>query len=444
MDESKPVQTGTRRKLLRRTAAVLFLLTPLAAGAQISLSSAVAMAEKNSTSVRGAVATVRKAAAALEETTDAYIPNFVMGVSPGYAYGFPLGAPSFFNVTSQSLVLSWAQRDYLRAARTALNGANLNLKDVQQQVELDVALDYVQLDCDLKEIASLEQEGGYAASLLQIEQDRVQAGVDPHMSELQAQLTAAQVDEKRIQLENDADAMRQKLAHLTGLPAAGIQTVSASIPATPAPTTAATEDDNAVRENPGISAGYANAKSKWYVAFGDAKQNHRPTASFSGEYALFEETPGYTNYYKTFQYNNVEFGIQITFPLFDASRRAKAQESNADAVHALADADAARDLLSEQTSMMRGNARELAAQQRVAQTQSEIAQEQLKTVETELTNGTGTPNAPIPPSQAQKARIEERQYYVEMLDANLAVTKAELNLMRVTGQIDAWVRASLQ
>jgi outer membrane protein TolC len=342
-------------------------------------------------------------------------------------------------------VLSWSQKDYMRAARTALDAANLNLKDVQQQVELDVALAYVQLDSDLKEISALEEEQGYAGTLVKLEQDRVGAGVDPKMNELEAELTAAQVDQKRIHLESDAEAMRQKLAHLTGLPATDLGTVTGSIPAAPSGNVPGGDDQQAIAANPGVAAAYANAKAKWYTAFGDAKQNYRPLATFGAEYALFEETPGYTNYYKTFQYNNVELGVQITFPLFDATRRAKARESNADAAHAQADADAARDILSEQTSTMRSNVRELAAQHRVAQVRGEIAQEQLKTIETELTSGSGIPNAPsISPTEAQKAHIEERERYGDVLDAEFSLMKVELNLLRETGQLDAWVRSSLK
>jgi outer membrane protein TolC len=445
MNVSKKVRTATCTRHRTRFVAALFLLMPLAGAAQISLSSAVGLAEKNSTSVRGAIASVQKATAALAETKDAYIPNFVLGVSPGYSYGFPLGYPSFFNASAQSLVLSWSQKDYMRAAHTALNAANLNLKDVQQQTELDVALAYVQLDSDLKELEALQQQGSYAETLVQLEQDRVNAGVDPRMTDLEAQLTAAQVDQRRAQLENDVDAMRQKLAHLTGLPAAGLTTVSASIPSAPLAGTAGTTPPLSASDSAGVSAAYANAKSKWFTAFGDDKQNYRPLAVFGAQYALFEKTPGYTEYYKNFQYNNVELGVQITFPLFDATRRAKARQSTADAVHAEAEADAARDLLDEQTAALRGNLRELAAQQRVAQIQSQIAQEQLKSVETQISSGTGLPNAPgVPPTQSQKAHIQERQYYTQMLEANLALIKVQLNLMKATGQIDAWVRSSIQ
>jgi outer membrane protein TolC len=281
--------------------------------------------------------------------------------------------------------------------------------------------------------------------LVQIEQDRVQAGIDAKMNELQAELTAAQVDQKRIHLESDADAMRQKLAHLTGLPANGLTTVSASIPPSPsANALGGTDNEQTARDNAGVSAAFANAKSKLYLAYGDQKQNYRPLAVFGAQYSLFEKTPGYTEYFPHFQYNNVELGIQLTFPFFDATRRAKSRESAADAVHAQADADAALDVLSEQRSSMRHAILELGAQQRVAQLQSELAQERLKTIETELTSGSGAPNAPVPPSQAQKAHIEERERYQDVLDSEFSLIKVELNLLRATGQIDGWVRSSLK
>src|SRR5580698_7987971 len=103
--------------------AVLFALLPLAAPAQISLSTAVDMAERSSPSVRDAAAKVLHASAAISEAKDAYVPNIIMGTSPGYAYGYPFGYPSLFNATSQSLVLSFSQPDYIRAARAGFNAA---------------------------------------------------------------------------------------------------------------------------------------------------------------------------------------------------------------------------------------------------------------------------------------------------------------------------------
>ena len=434
---------STRRSLVR-FAAVLALWLPLAASAQISLATAVDLAEKSSPGVRTAVANPQRATATLQEARDAYIPNVQGGTSPGYAYGYPLGYPSLFNATSQSLVLSFSQPDSLRPAHSALSAANLNLKDAQQQVSLDVAVAYVELDHDLAEIAALDQEKTYATSLISIEEDRVRAGVDSRMTELQAELTAAQVDEKRIHLENDADEMRQKLGDLTGLPGNGLATVSASIPA--APVFESGPAPQSTDSSPAISAAYANAKSKFYTAFGDSRQNYRPTAVFGAQYSLFEQFADYTKYFpRNFQYNNAALGVQLTFPLFDATRRAKARESAADARAAEAQADQSRDTLSEQTLLARRTLLELAADQHVAQIKSELAEEQLKTVDAEIAGGNGSPNAqPVAPSAAQQAHIEERERYEDLLDTNFSLMKVALNLLRMTGKIDDWVRSSIK
>jgi outer membrane protein TolC len=430
-----------------RLASALLLLLLLAPGvkAQISLSTAVDLAEKSSPNVRAAVADVRKAIAALSESKDVYIPNFVLGASPGYAYGFPLGYPSLFQANSQSLAISFSQPDYIRAARVGVNAANLSLQDTQQQVALEVALDYVELDHDLSEIAALDEEKSWADGLVQIEQQRVIAGVDPRTAELRAELTAAQVDAKRIHLQDDAADMQQKLAHLTGLPAEGLATVSSSVPPSPSFAASAGQDDSAIRNNPGVAAAYANAKSKFYVSFGDARQNYRPLITFGAQYSLFEKFANYTQYFpRNFQYNNAAIGVVIQLPLFDAGHRAKARESAADAAHAQADADQAHNVLSERVMAMRRTTVELGAQQRVAQLESDLAHEQLATVESELANGSGGANAhPVTPREAQQAHIEERERYADSLDANFSLMKVELNLLRTTGQILDWVRSSV-
>src|SRR5581483_80582 len=84
------------------------------------------------------------------------------------------------------------------------------------------------------------------------------------------------------------------------------------------------------------------------------------------------------------------------------------------------------------------------AQQRVAQLQSDLAHEQLETIEAELANGTGGANAqPVTPREAQQAHIEERERYEDSLDANFSLMKVELNLLRTTGEIMEWIRSSL-
>ena len=81
---------------------------------QISFTTAIDLALKNSPKVQAAQAEVDKAYAVLSETRDVYIPTLNVGSGLGYTYGFPFGAPSLFNITIQSLLFDQSQRNYVR------------------------------------------------------------------------------------------------------------------------------------------------------------------------------------------------------------------------------------------------------------------------------------------------------------------------------------------
>lgn len=423
----------------------LWLLVSFRMQAQVSLYTVVDLALRNSAQVRMAQADVMRAAAGLTEAKDAYIPNLMLGSSLGYSYGFPLGEPSVFNVTSQSLLFTFSQPDYVRSARAALRAAELNLKDSRQQVILDTALDYAQLDKTQNEMAALDQEKQYADKLVSIEQDRVLAGVDGRTELTRAELTAAQITLKRIHLENEAESLRQQLAHLTGLAPSSFITDSRSIPAAPDFLQATDLGRRAGMLNAGIQAAEANAKSKMYIAFGDSRQTFRPQLSFGADYSLFAKFNNYDQYFRSFQYNNFNVGIQIRVPLFDASLKSRQQRSAAEAAHAAAEADQTRNQVNEQILQMQRSLAELRAQQRVAQLQAELAQEQLEALTTQLEQGSGSPGAPLlTPKDEQQARILERQRYEEMLDADFAVVRVELNLMRSIGTIEDWAKSGPQ
>ena len=168
-------------------------LAPAALSAQVSLRTVVEMAQQNSSAVRLAEADVQKAQAALAQTQDAYIPNFVIGSQIGYSHGFPTGQPSVGSATMQSLVLSFSQRQYIKAARAGVEAANLNLKDANEQVALDASTAYIELDTVNRELAAARQQESFAAELVRIEQQRAEAGVDSNLDLLQARLKAAQI-----------------------------------------------------------------------------------------------------------------------------------------------------------------------------------------------------------------------------------------------------------
>ncbi len=395
---------------------------PTLLSAQVSLATVVDLAQRNSSAVKLAEADVQKAQAALAQTQDAYIPNFVIGSTIGYSHGFPTGQPSVGSATMQSLVFSYSQRQYTKAARAGLDAANLSLKDAREQVALDASTTYIELDTVNRELEAARQQETFAGGLVRIEEQRTEAGVDSDLDLLQTRLKVAQLKLQRLHLETRAATLAKQLAVLTGMPAGSILPDHASIPEIPAVTA-----EEAPRSLLGIDAAGAIARSKQLQAKGDDLSWRRPQIGFGAVYNYdSNELNDYQKFYQpqTFTPNNVSFGLQITFPFFDFALRAKAKQSAADALRATVEAEQAQRQNDVQIASLTGSLRELDALAEVASLKQQIADEQLKTVLTQLELGNGAETGPgaqpqLTPKAEQLARIDERQKYEDALDASL-------------------------
>jgi outer membrane protein TolC len=418
---------------------VAMLAAPQIVSAQVSLATVVDLAQRNSTTVKLAQADLNKAQSALSQTQDAYIPNFVIASNVGYSHGFPTGQPSVGSATMQSLVFSYAQKQYLKAAHAGIDAATQSLKEAQEQVALDASTTYIELDIVNHELDAARQQSGFTAALIKIEQERSEAGVDSDIDLLQARLTEANLRLQRLHLETRAATLSKQLAVLTGLPDGSILPDHSSIPEIPALTA-----DQAPRSLPGIDAADSLARSKLFQAKGDDLAWRRPLIGFGAVYNYdSNELNSYSTYYNNFTPNNVSFGLQINFPFFDFALRAKARQTAAEALRYTVEAEQARQQNDVQVANLTANLRELAAMEDVASLKQQLATAQLKTVLTELQTGSGAsgPGAPTPlaPKAEQQARIDERQKYQDAQEAELGLAKARLGLLRALGHMQDWL-----
>ena len=419
--------------------AALAIIRPQPARAQISFYTAVDLALRNSHEVKMAASDVDRAAAALTQTRDAYVPTGSIGSSLGYSYGFPVGQPTVVNATANSLVLSFSQPSLIRAARASLVGANASLRDTRQKVVADTALAYIELDTDSRELEALEQQHSFGERLIEIERQRNTAGLSSVMDVTQAELTNAQLELRRLHIQDHMSLLRLRLANLTGLTEDSVTTKASSIPVGPVPPAPSILNATLSTRSGAIASSEADAKSKQYIAHADKGKIWRPEISFGIQYSRYAKFNNYEEYYLRFQHNNFDVGINMTIPIFDAQGRAHARVSAADAVRAREQADLFRLQLGEQTRELSGSLAELRAQQKIARLQSDYAQQNADAVETELQNGTGNPNlSPLTPRDEQRARIEERRRYVDKLEADFQLIQAEILLQRSLGTVEEW------
>ena len=411
--------------------------------AQVSLTTIVEMAQQKSTNVQLAQSDLQKAAAQRLQTRDAFIPSLSFGSGlPAFAeVGFTGSLPTIWDANVQSLVFSMQQIRYIQAARAGVRAAQANLKDAREQVALDASIAYIELDTVNRELDAARQQEQYADRLVNIEQQRTDAGVDPMSLLLQDKLTAAQLKLSRLHLETRATSLTRQLATLTGLPAGSITTDHNTIPEIPA-----MSGEKAAPSTAAIDAANAQAAGKELVAKGDHEHRWSPQVAFGMIYnrntTLLNDINKY--YANPLPANNLSSGFSITLPLFDSSLRDKARESDADALRARIEAEQARHQYDAQLAELNSSLRELDAQGEIASLKQQIADDQLKTVLAQLEVGNGAGVGPGAPAQAsptaeQQARIDERQKYEDALEASLALSRARLGLVRALGHMQDWL-----
>lgn len=445
-----------------RRSSLLFALMGLigsctVAHGQISLTSAVDLALRNSERIKLAESDVDRARAAFAQTKDVYIPNLIGSSSGlGYGYGFPLGPPTLFSVSSGSLVFSYSQKDYIRAAAAGLEAANLALRDVRQSVAEDTVNTYLDLARTEQQRGAVVEERGYAERLQQIVKERLDAGQDTAMEYTKARRTGVQLRLQTLQLDDDIASFRDHLSRLLGLSGTEVHTVPDSIPPLVLDSGSQSTPSSAA-DTPGVRAAFVSAHQRYEQAFGDARYLWRPQVTFGAQYSKESfYNNGYLAYYPYVTGENpltglgagslpaqsVAFAVNVTVPLFDQSRRDRARESMAEAVHSFHDARNIRDQELEGRLRLQHSTAELAARAELASLDRDMAQEQLEAVLVQTQSPSG-PGPLLTPKDEQNARIGERQRFVELLDAQYRLRQAEVNLLRQTNRLEDWLRGSL-
>jgi len=423
--------------------AVILATSPIAP-AQVSLKTVVDLAQRHSVAVRLAQADVDKASAQLSQTKDVIIPTvqFSTGIPVFPEVGFTGEPPSIFSTTVQTLIFGIPQKRFIDAARLALQAATSRLIDTREQVALDVSDAYIELDTVNQELEAAYRQEKFAARLVEIEQQRAEAGVDPLSELLQARLTAAQIKLRIQHLEGRQRNMAKQLATLTGLPFGSITSDHASIPEIPQ-----FHGDFPPHTIEGVRSAQLIAHARQLSAKAEQEINYLPQLSFVAQYnrntTLLNDVNSF--FAKPLPANNFSSGIAIQVPLLSMGQRAKAREAAADALRARVEAEQAERQSDIQISELTSSIRELDTQAEIASLKQQIASEQLQTVLTQLELGSGGgagSGAPpqLSPRAEQLARIDEIQKLDEAMDAGLDLSKARLSLLRALGHMQDWLQ----
>jgi outer membrane protein len=406
----------------------------------LPLKRAVELALVHSSTAASANADQQRVFSSYREARSQYIPQFVLGSGLGRSWGYPLSlegsAPSIVNFNSQSTLYNPAVREFVRAARTDWSAATLQSKDQRNQVIQDTVLSYAELSKWETMLGHLQEEHEAAIQTEQLVSQRIKEGVDSAAMQNKAHLVSARLRLRLAETRGAIDVIRNRLAHLTGLPASTIETESESMPPLPE---VKQEDDlpgTAVQASPGVQAADSRAEAESLRARGEHRAN-LPSVDFAAQYGLLATYNNYQQFFQpgSFQRHNATIGVVIKFPVFSATQRARAGAADATALKAKKDAETVKNQVSEETLRLQRSVEQTAAAREVADLEYQVAQSNFESLKVRLDAGS------IAWHDVQDAREQVNERYNSLQDATFELERVRITLLRATGELEAWVGA---
>lgn len=406
--------------------------TPLAAQ-QIGFHEAVERALKHSGAMKIATAERKKAADRYHSERYAYFPTVMFGVSPGYSAGVAVTVagqvPSIFTVSHTQTLFNMAVVDAVRAAHSDAQAASIDYADRAEQTILDAALLYIEMDNAQQQLQAARLQKQALDHALYIAEQRRKEGVASLLDSKRAELDLARAELRITQLESTVEVAREKLARMIGAPAATLETISASIPAAPAMHSDQDMAAGALASSRSVQLADEHAKAARLRARAEHRVNY-PSIDFSGQYAEFAP---YLDYGLTYTpTHNYSFAFNIKIPLLNLSQNAKAAAADAEALRIEAEAQNTRDQVAAEAVRAQHAVRQLQAQAKVARLEYEVAQANVDDVTRRIEAGQATAH------DQETARADVAGQQVTLLSSQFEFLRAQLQLMRQTGELRSW------
>ena len=372
---------------------------------------------------------------AYEEVRNHYLPQLTVGSGIGYSYGFPLtlegSAPAVASFTSQQSLFNLSLRQFLKAAKIDWQASSLDVQDKRAEVILDTTISYAHLVNVLDKLNTLADAQRAAEKAQSVTEQRLNEGVDSKLDLTKSQLASARIRLRIADAQGQVDVLREHLAKLTGLTPAEVLPDAESVPALPL----VLQDDNlsvrAVTNSPVVKL----ADQKAEAAAARAKGEHKatlPFADIASQYAYLARFNNYDQYFLNYNANNLAAGLNIRFPFYNPVQKARAAQADADSVVAHKQADLTRNQVSEETLKLQRSLRQLQAARDVAKLEWQVSQGDFETVQGRIQTGNANPR------EAQLAQLEVHDRYAAYLDAEFELTRVELQLLRLTGELENW------
>jgi outer membrane protein TolC len=402
------------------------------AGEPLTLKRAIELAMRNSRDL--AVARLQQGLAEKSAMISKaeFLPNVYAGSGAAYTNGIPQtpggSAPSVFDVSYTQQVFNPPLKGQARELQERVRAQKFEVERVRDTVILNTASAYLELGKARHSLELLRKERQSAQRILDVTSERLSEGLELPIEVTKAQLSAARIEKRILDLEGREDALETTLRSMTGLPEdQPVQVSAEELPASAAQPVA-TLVGQALANNAGLKQAGAERYARELRLKGE-RGGHLPTLQFVGIYSLLSKFNNYDQFYNKFQRHNINIGVQVQFPIFSAHTIAAISLATTNLKVAEMDVQNQRSELSYEVRRQVHLTREMDAAREVARLELQLAQQNLGVLQAQYQEGR------LSLRDLEKARLEESDRWMDFLNAGFDRQRAELELLRSTGQI---------
>jgi outer membrane protein TolC len=365
-------------------------------------------------------------------TRSQFLPNLYTGSGVAYTSGFPLlaggGAPALFTLSYNQELFNLPARGDVRAEEQKSEQQRFTIDAVRDGVIQRTVSAYLELAKVRRQLELLGGERESAQKILDYTRQRSEAGYELPIEVTRAQLTAAQVEQRRAQLEDQEDTAADQLRVLLGLePDQPIQVTAEEIPPA-ADQTITNLVEEALRNNPEVKAAESDRKASELRLKGE-RGGYWPTIGLIGQYNLLAKFNNYDQFFNKFDRNNFIVGIDVKIPIFASHTGAAVSFARANLTASQMQVENKRAQVSLDVRHKARQARQMDMTREVARLELELAQQNLQVLQSQFQQGRASIR------DLEGGQLDENEKWLAFLDAEFAHQQAELDLLRTTGQL---------
>src|SRR5712664_1661021 len=399
----------------------------------LTLKRAIELALQNSKEIQVAKIQASVADHAAQVTKAQFMPNLYAGSGAGYTLGIPETpggrAPALFSVTYTEEVYNKPLSGQAKEQQEQARSQKILLDDARNSVIVRTASTYLELAMVRHSIELLRKEEESADRILSVTQQREKENFELPVAITKDQLTKARVVQRILQLEGRQDELEVTLRGQTGL----AENVQIEITPEDLPGIAEQAGANlvamALQNNVGLRVAQSDVRAREFRLAGE-KKGHYPTVQAVAIYSRLANFNNYSQFFKTFQPDNFNAGVQIQLPLFSAQTRANIALAQVNLDVAKAQLASKRNEVSAAVRVKTRHLRERDAAKEVARLELQLAQQNVTVFQSQFAEGR------INVREVERARLDENDKWMAYLDANFQRQQAQLDLLQTAGQID--------